>query len=178
MVGLAYRPLLSNRFNALAKMEYKHETNSSSLPALSENAYIFSGEGIWQTNKRLQVMGKYAGKLSSDGDFSAYTDLIATRFIYDLTERWDVGVGYRLLTSHAVNTRYHGGSVEIGYRIIKNLWASVGYSFDKFDADLTGDGYQGQGPYMKLRFKFDEKMLKGLWKALPVSQAPTKAGAP
>jgi uncharacterized repeat protein (TIGR01451 family) len=162
MIGLAYRPLFSNVFNALTKMEYKHETNSGSSPALKEDAYIFSGEGIWQATQRLQLMGKYAGKLSSDSDFSSYTDLVATRFIYDLTERWDVGAEYRLLTSHAVNSRLHGGSVEVGYRIIKNLWASVGYSFDKFDADLSGDGYQGQGPYLKLRFKFDEKMLRNL----------------
>ena len=162
MIGLAYRPLLSNRFNALTKMEYKHETNTGSLPALKEDAYIFSGEGIWQATKQLQLMGKYAGKLSSDGDFSVYTDLVSTRFTYDLTDRWDVGAEYRLLTSHATNTRLHGGSAEVGYRIIKNLWASVGYSFDKFDADLAGDGYQGQGPYLKLRFKFDEKTLRKL----------------
>ena len=174
MLGLAYRPMLSNRFNALGKMEYKHETNSGSAPALKEDAYIFSGEGTWQATRQLQLMGKYAGKLSSDGDFSSYTDLVATRFIYDLNDRWDVGAEYRLLTSHAVNTRSHGGSVEVGYRIIKNLWAAVGYSFDQFDADLTGDGYQGQGAYMKLRFKFDEKILQDLWKAMPAGQEPKK----
>ncbi|MCX5849995.1 MAG: hypothetical protein NTW65_11185 [Deltaproteobacteria bacterium] len=162
MMGLAYRPLLSNQFNALTKMEYKHETNSGASPALQEDAYIFSGEGIWQATSKLQLTGKYAGKLSSDEDFSAYTDLISARFIYDLTDRWDVGAEYRLLTSHAVNTCYQGGSVEVGYRIIKNLWASVGYSFDKFDADLTGDGYQGNGPYLKLRFKFDETILRSM----------------
>jgi hypothetical protein len=59
-----------------------------------------------------------------------------------------------------VNSRYQGGAVEIGYRVIKNLWVSAGYSFDKFDADLAGDSYQGEGPYLKLRVKFDEKAFK------------------
>jgi hypothetical protein len=75
-----------------------------------------------------------------------------------------VGAEYRLLTSHAVNTSYQGGAVEIGYRVIKNLWIASGYSFDKFDADLSGDSYQGEGPYIKIRVKFDESSLQSLRK--------------
>ncbi|MHB8092504.1 MAG: DUF7507 domain-containing protein [Syntrophales bacterium] len=163
MVGVAYRPLLTNRFNALTKLEYKNETNAAAVPSFREQAWIFSGEGIWQATPRLQLTGKYAGKLSRDEEFSVYTDLISGRFIYDLTDRWDIGAEYRLLTSHAVNSRYQGGAIEVGYRVIKNLWVSAGYSFDKFDADLAGDGYQGEGPYLKLRVKFDETAFKKLW---------------
>jgi len=43
---------------------------------------------------------------------------------------------------------------------MEQLWFSLGYSFDRFDADLAGDSYEGQGPYLKLRFKFDEKTLR------------------
>lgn len=160
MVGLAYRPLLSNRFNALAKLEYKHESNSSATPAFREDAWIFAGEGVWQATPRLQLAGKYAGKWVTDGEFSAYTDLISGRFVYDLTDRWDVGAEYRVLTSHQVNSRLQGGAIEVGYRVIKNLWVAAGYSFDKFDADLAGDSYQGEGPYLKLRLKFDESAWK------------------
>ncbi|MHB8828971.1 MAG: DUF7507 domain-containing protein [Syntrophales bacterium] len=167
MIGVAYRPLLTNRFNALTKLEYKHESNAAAVPSFREDAWIFSGEGVWQATPRLQLTGKYAGKLARDDDYSSYTDLIAGRFLYDLTDRWDVGAEYRILTSHALNSRYQGGAVEVGYRIIKNLWVSAGYSFDKFDADLTGDGYQGEGPYLKLRVKFDETAFKGFRKQAP-----------
>ncbi len=161
MVGLAYRPLLANRFNALTKAEYKHESNSGSIPTFREKAWIFAGEGVWQATPRLQLTGKYAGKLARDNGFASYTDLLAARFLYDLTDRWDAGGEYRILTSHKVNSSYQGGTVEIGYRIIKNLWVGTGYSFDKFDADLTGDSYQGEGPFLKLRAKFDETTFKG-----------------
>lgn len=160
MVGVAYRPLLENRFNALTKAEYKTEANDASLPTFREEAYIFSTEGVFQATPRLQLIGKYAGKLSRDTDFSVYTDLISGRFLYDLTDRWDVGAEYRVLTSYAVNSSYQGGAAEVGYRVIKNIWVSIGYSFDKFDADLAGDSYQGQGPYLKLRMKFDENTFK------------------
>lgn len=160
MVGLAYRPLQTNRFNALTKLEYKHESNAASIPAFREDAVILAGEGIWQATPRLQITGKYAGKLVSDEGFSSYTDLVAARFVYDLADRWDVGAEYRILTSHAINSCYQGGTVEIGYRVIKNLWVAAGYSFDKFDADLAGETYQGEGPYLKLRIKFDENIWR------------------
>jgi hypothetical protein len=160
MVGIAYRPLLTNRFSALSKLEYKHESNTASIPIISQDAWIFSSEGVWRATPRLQFTGKYAGKLASEDTFTSYTDLIAARFLYDMSDRWDVGLEYRILSSRAVNSVRQGGSLEVGYRLIKNLWLSAGYSFDKFDADLTGDGYQGGGVYLKLRVKFDENIKK------------------
>ena len=76
-----------------------------------------------------------------------------------------------------MSIRSQGGSAEIGYRIIKNLWIAAGYSFNKYDADLAGDGYQGQGPYLRLRVKFGESIFKDLREALasPESSANTSA---
>lgn len=160
MLGVAYRPLLTNRFNALSKVEYKHESNTASIPAFSQDAWIISGEGVWQASPWLQITCKYAGKLVTDDNFSSYTDIIAARLLYDLTDRWDVGVEYRILSSHAVNSFQQGGDFELGYRVIKNLWLSVGYSFDKFDADLAGDAHHSEGPYLKLRVKIDESTFR------------------
>ncbi len=162
MVGLAYRPLENDRFNALSKIEYKYNKRTASYPACSTDSFILSTEGIYQFSRSLQLMAKYAGKLEKEDSFSSYTDLIATRVIFDVTDRFDFGAEYRLHTSHSINTRLHGGALEIGYRVVKQLWLSIGYSFDRFDADLAGDSYQGEGPYLKLRFKFDEKDLNKL----------------
>jgi peptidoglycan-associated lipoprotein len=159
-------------------MEYKHESSDSSSPAFSEDAWIFSGEAAWKATPRLQLTGKYAGKLLQDQDFSSYTDLMSAGFIYDLTDRWDVGGEYRILTSHDISSRLQGRSLEIGYRVMKNLWLSAGYSFDRFDADLAGDGYQGQGAYVKLRVKGDERIISGLRKAPAAGEtAPQTAAA-
>jgi uncharacterized repeat protein (TIGR01451 family) len=161
LLGVAYRPRFTNHFNALGKMEYKHESNATTTPSFREDAWILSGEGSWTVTPRLRLTGKYAGKFVNDESFSSYTDLYALNLLHDLTDRWDIGAEYRLLTSHAVNSCYQGGALEIGYRVIKNLWIAAGYSFDRFDADLNGDSYQGQGPYVKIRVKFDEKSLPG-----------------
>jgi uncharacterized repeat protein (TIGR01451 family) len=159
MLGLACRPLFTNRFNALSKVEYKHESNAAAVPSLSEDGWIFSNEGAWQATTRLKLTGRYAGKHVRDDGFSCYTDMVAGRLSFDLTGRWDAGGEYRVLNSHVGNNRLQGGTVETGYRIIKNLWCSTGYSFDRFDADLIGDGYEGAGPYLRIRVKFDESTL-------------------
>ena len=134
---MAYRPIVCDALNVIGKVEYKRDDDTLSEPRFRTDSFIPSVEGIFQANKRLQLIGKYAGKWV---------------FV-------DLGVEYRLLTSYAADNRYHGGSAEIGYRLIKNLWLSLGYSFDDFDADLTGNSYRGYGPYLKLRFKFDENIL-------------------
>jgi len=160
LLGLAYRPIFHDRFNALAKVEFNFDENTSTVPKEIGQKFLSSFEGIYQLNKRAQLIGKYAAKLVREDDFNAYTDLVSGRIIYDLTSRFDLGVEYRILHSHKVESLYQGGSVEVGCRLVKNLWFSLGYSFDDFDTDLTGESYRGEGPYVKLRFKFDEKTFK------------------
>lgn len=162
LAGLAYRPLGSNRFNALAKLEFKRERNTGATPSLHEDAYILSVEGIYQAGPGLQVSGKYAGKLSRDSGFHAYTDLLAGRVLYDLADQWDVGAECRVLTSHGTGGCSIGGSAEIGHRLMTNIWLSLGYSLDRFDSDLAGNSYQGKGPFLRLRFKFDERIFQNL----------------
>jgi uncharacterized repeat protein (TIGR01451 family) len=160
MMGIAYRPLGHDRFNALGRIEYKLDKRMDSKPASKTDSFILSTEGNFQLSRQLQLMGKYAGKIEKEETFSSYTDLITARIMYDITNRFDIGLESRLLNNYKINARLFGGSAELGYRIIKNLWISGGYSFDEFDVDLAGDSYQGHGPYLKLRFKFDEKTMR------------------
>ncbi len=159
MLGLAYRPVKYDRFNGLAKFEFKNEEDTLQTPNYDTQSYIGSLEGVYQATSRTQLIGKYAGKFEKDGGLHAYTDLVSARILHDLTDRFDVGAEYRILKSHRVGSLLHGGSVEMGTRLVKNLWLSVGYCFDEFDSDLTGDDYQGRGPFVRLRFKFDENTL-------------------
>lgn len=161
LLGLAYRPLQWDRFNALAKVEYKNDRDGSAEPDFDSESFIPSLEGVWQTDPRTQFIAKYACKFNREDGFDAFTDLWSGRIIRDLTGRLDAGAGYRIFTSHATGTVRQGGFVELGARVIKDLWLSGGYCFDDFDTDLTGDSFRGQGPYLKLRFKFDEDLFFG-----------------
>lgn len=156
--GIAYRPAWTDIFNALAKFEYKYEKNPAAV-SLAENAYIFSADGVLQPSALMQITGKYACKYTVSGNLPVFTDLISMKAYYDLTDRVDIGGTVRMMTDHHSDSRMFGGAAEAGYRVIKNVWFSVGYSFDKFDSDLTQEDFWGRGPYVKLRVKMDEKSL-------------------
>jgi len=159
-LGLAYRPAWSDRFNALARVEYKREQLPNATAARSSDSYIASIEGIYKPFRDLQVTGKYAARLTMCGATSSYTDLISARVLYGITDRLDIGVTFRTLANRTYGSHVYGGSAEVGYRVFKNVWLSVGYSLDSFDSDLTQDDYSCRGPYVRLRVKLDEKTFK------------------
>ena len=165
LLGMAYRPTEHDRFHGLLKAEFKREKDGMSDSGYNNCALIFSAEGHYQINSKTQISGKYAGKLARDCGFSSYTDLVSAIFIRDLTDRFDFSLAGRILRSHLVGNVQAGGSMEFGWRMVKNVWLSLGYSFDDFDSDLVGDSYQGRGPFLKLRFKFDESVLHSLHKS-------------
>ena len=160
MAGLAFRPIESDAFHMLAKTEYKYEDNEKTVPEYDSHSVIPSLEGLYQLNPQTQLIGKYACKFHTDGDLDAFTDLWSGRVIHDITERFDVSLGYRVFTAHtSIGSLRQGGFAELGVRAFKNLWISGGYCFDDFDTDLTGDSFRGQGPYIRIRFKFDENLF-------------------
>lgn len=56
----------------------------------------------------------------------------------------------------------NAAGAEIGYLVTANLWLSGGYNWAGFrDRDLTGSEYTSQGGYLRLRFKFDERLFRG-----------------
>ena len=162
MLGIAYRPVENDQFNSLSKVEYKKSRDTVQALSDDTDAFIASIEGVCQVSRRLQVIGKYAGKLARDNGFENYMDLFSARVLYDITPRFDIGLEYRVLNSHDTGSLFHGGAIELGYRLVKNLWVSLGYSLDDFDEDLTNDDYRGAGPYLRIRFKFDEGTLERL----------------
>ena len=160
LLGLAYRPVENDRFNALARLEMKKDKDTASAAGYNSDSYIGSVEGIYQAGRHTQLTGKYAGKLSKDYAVSSYTDLISARITRDIGDRFDMGIEYRILNSYEIGSTLQGGSAELGCRLFSNAWLSLGYSFDSFDTDLTGNYYSGKGPYVIFRIKLDERLFK------------------
>jgi hypothetical protein len=56
----------------------------------------------------------------------------------------------------------HG--TEVGARLIKNVWLSVGYNFSGFyDGDFGDADYWASGPYFKTRIKADESLIADMF---------------
>ncbi len=162
--GLAFRPAASDVWNALGRIEYKRDQDSTLGPGLSrdESGLILSTHLNVQPSRAWVSSARYAvkwGRERANGISSrSLTQLVGGRSTWDLGERWDIGVqAYRLWGDGAAETAV---GVEAGYLAWKNLWLSMGYNIKGFRAsDLAGEAYTQRGLYLRLRFKFDENLL-------------------
>lgn len=166
-VGAAYRPTDNNRFNALAKYEYKTEEDSSNALTgpLSSQAHIVSLHSEWHPSRPWWTAGRLAAKWQDDKFEGGVRDsfnaqMLSGRVVYDMTEKWDVGVmAATQFGQHGA--LQHAAGLELGYLLQQNLWLSAGYNASGFqaDRDLSGYEYTQTGFYIRLRFKFDENLF-------------------
>lgn len=164
--GFAYRPVATDVWNALGQIEYLRDLDTTLGPGLSldEQAWIVAGNVNIQPRRGWELSARYAAKRAIDwadglADTSL-TQLAGVRSTWDVSPRWDVGLqAYRMWG--AGTTEYAVGP-EVGYLIWKNLWVSLGYNVQGFDApDLSGEAYTQRGIYLHVNFKFDESLLGG-----------------
>ncbi len=162
LTGLAYRPIRYDKFNFLAKVKLINEKIATGDEDIK---LVGSLEANYQPYQPLTLSGKYAMKWrqdSFDGDsYRSFTDLIAARAMYDITDRWVCGVHGGVLHQYDASALDYYIGVETGYRLVKNLWLSVGYNFKGLEDRDFGEGsYHTDGIYITLRFKFDEDTFK------------------
>lgn len=162
--GAAWRPVESDVWNALGRIEYKRTVDTTLGTGLNqdETAWTAATNINWQPAKDWIASGRYAARWVTDRasglQSRSMTQLLGGRLMWNLNDRWDAGLqAYRMwgdgATSHAVGA-------EIGYVIWKNLWLSLGYNVLGFKAaDLAGDNATQRGAYLRLRFKFDENLF-------------------
>ena len=168
-VGVAYRDTDRNRSNALAVAELKNETDASNAAVgeLKSRALVLSVQGDYHPSRPWWLSGRAAAKWQRDrfeggtqGSFQS--QLLSARLVYDIDERWDIGLlgAVQFGGNGARQTAY---GAEVGYLLQPNLWLSAGVNAAGFngDADLVGYEYTRRGAYIRLRFKFDENLFKG-----------------
>jgi hypothetical protein len=185
-VGAAWRETQSNVWNALGRYEYW--VRQDGTVGEDTRKHIVSTDVTYHPSRPWWVFGKVAGKWA-DAKIACITDpvsgdssqcvndksnvqLVQARVLYDITPRWDVGVLASLLGEGGFKNRKYGYGAELGYLLAENLWLSVGYNVKGIvDKDLALD-YSARGAYIKLRFKFDEKLFARSKPGLDRSVAP------
>jgi large repetitive protein len=186
-IGAAWRETQTNTWNALGKYEYRKEstrftaTQALGLDDLDAKVHILSLDAEYHPRRPVWYAGKVAGKWRSDvlaGETSKFdAQLLQARVIWDITNRWDVSVIGSVLGEDSFRNRRVGVGAEVGRVITDNLWLSAGYNWrDLKDKDLLTD-YSYKGPFIRLRYKFDENLFKRGESGTNKNVVPTNAAA-
>lgn len=164
-LGAAYRDYDSNQLDMLAKLEYRLDDNATGDDPYQKDAVIWSWSGNYHPTRPLTLSGRYAGKFTEYDANSISSDNTAhavyARGLYDLSERWDVGLQAGTYWNDKADDLAYMLGAEVGYSPMTNLWLSIGYNFMGFeDEDIAYDDSTQEGAYFRLRFKFDEDLFK------------------
>ncbi|MEC5210219.1 putative repeat protein (TIGR01451 family) [Psychrobacter sp. PL15] len=165
-LGAAYRDYDSNQLDMLAKLEYRLDDNQTGTDPYQKDAIVWSWSGNYHPTRPLTLSGHYAGKYTEYGADNITSDNTAhaayARGLYDINERWDVGLQAGTYWNKQANDLAYMLGAEVGYSPMTNLWLSLGYNFMGFeDEDIAYDDSTQEGAYFRVRFKFDEDLFKG-----------------
>ena len=177
-VGGAYRPLGRSSLYLLGVVRFKVDRKGSSPTGDGTRSLISSIEMSRRVRPYLTLDGKYAAKMSwetmSDRQFQSFSDMVLAGGTYDLTDCWDVSLHAKLMNQYQTAMSSIGMIAQVSYRIYKNVKVGVGYNFSRLnDKDLAGEGYQAGGPFIDLKFKFDETTIEGLYQK--ITSGPMRA---
>lgn len=156
-LGVAYRDLETNKFNGLARMEYRTDINTAIADPKDSTTSIFSLHGNYHPVRSTTINGQAAFKYVNE-TFGNVTSkwqgtLLSGRVTYDFTDRIDASVmASRMWGTGASVT---GVGVEVGARLVENMWLGLSYNKGKFvDTELFSSNASWTGWHLRLNYKF------------------------
>lgn len=175
-LGAAFRQAGPQALDGLARYEFKREQGQAagSLPApdaaaaaqppAERSAHSVSVHAARQMGRDWVLSGHYAAKVAQeqvDGlRLQAHAQRAGGRLSWGFAPRWDASLAASVLGDARLRQRATAIGGEVGWQLQDNLWLSVGHNLRGFhDRDLSGGDTTRRGSYLKLRFKFDERLL-------------------
>lgn len=151
-------------FNSLSAAEARSRRIINNL-ALNHVSREWTGQdmtgNLFQRYERTQWSLYYGAKYALDTfdglDYSGYTDLLGLEVRHDIKTWLDIGLQASTLNSWSTGTRTYSFGPQVGMSPVKNGWVTLGWNIQGFtDRDFDAARYSAQGPYLQLRFKFDQ----------------------
>jgi hypothetical protein len=159
-VGLAYRPVASDRLNGLARFTHLLDQNplTAATPLTSKiSKNVGSLEWSYDINRKLEWVGKGALKISSDEtglnqSFTSHTYLFIQRLNYRFMDRFDLGTEFRTLTQQEADDQRSGFLTELMWEVVDNARLGLGYNFTDFsDNEFSDNDYSVQGWFVRMQ---------------------------
>jgi outer membrane protein OmpA-like peptidoglycan-associated protein len=159
-VGLAYRPVANDRFNALFR--YTKQSNEPTLfQSQSNDSFtrtdVLSADWSYQITRKLEWVGKQAIKFTEEttsGLPTVENDTLLTiqRFNYNFYRKFELGAEYRIRSQTLADDREQGWLIEFMWRPIKHLRLGVGYNFTDFsDDEFSENDFSVKGLFFRLQ---------------------------
>lgn len=164
ILGAAYRPTDTDRWNALFRYQYLYDSGSAGQVSsnggsldYAQRSHVLSVDATYQLNPKLAIGGKIGGRIGEIRDLALKGPWVKSdallgvaRVDYRLLPTWDVLGEYRLLASDTGQNRTQGGLVAVYKRFNENVKMGVGYNATDFSDDLTNQDYDARGWFVNL----------------------------
>jgi len=168
VLGYAYRPVNSDRLNALFKYTYFYNLPSADQVTIANTAaeyiqksHILSTDVTYDLTSRWSIGGKYAyrhGQLSQDRVnpqfFDSRAHLYVLRADWHFLHRWDALMEGRMLDLPDAEDRRSGSLLALYRHVGQHMKVGIGYNFTTFSDDLTDLSYDSQGYFINVIGKF------------------------
>jgi hypothetical protein len=163
-VGFAYRPAQTH-WIVLNRLDGMVDRRTFVAQPTDSWRIVDNLLANYRPHKALQLAlgygAKYGRAVEAGGTWQGYTDEMGVELRYDVTEFWDAGLRASVLHVWAVHQISYSAGPEVGVSPATNLWLSLGFNVAGYDdRDFTASGYQSRGPYLRLRFKFDQQSVR------------------
>jgi uncharacterized repeat protein (TIGR01451 family) len=166
-LGAAWRPrgegvIVLNRLDAGRARQGDDQNRTKIVNNLAVNAMVTK-----QTQVSLYHGFKHVETEFEGAQASGTTHLIGAEVRHDVYKGVDIGLQTTWSSSDASRTETWSFGPSVGFSPDKNVWVSLGWNVSGFgDADFEAAKYRNEGPYIKLRAKFDQNTAKGLLSSL------------
>ena len=158
-IGLAYRPVIHDRFAALLRFTRRDESptaaqvTSDRLPSVSD---VLSADWSYQMTPRFEWVGKQAlrQRTTDYGDMrlDSVTMLSIQRLNMKLFGDFALGLEARRLAADESNDTMSGWLTELSWERFRHVRIGIGYNFTDFSDDLVNDHeYSERGVFLRLQ---------------------------
>lgn len=162
-IGFAWRQTDLDVWNALGKYEHTLRDVRGGTTPTREESHAVSLSVNFQPARSTVVSGRYAykwGEETIDDVLVPFRgQLLSARLTQDINGDFDVSA-QAALVSGSGGGRYALG-LEGGWHAVENLWIALGYNWVGVPRSALSQGeYLDRGPYLRVRYKFDEGVLR------------------
>ncbi|UCG77273.1 MAG: hypothetical protein JSV21_06665, partial [Nitrospirota bacterium] len=162
-IGLAYRPVATDRINALARYTHISDRRPMSLTGIAAQVSsmdVGSIEWAIDVTKYLEWVEKGAMRVKTEetagwSPVTTHTYLLINRLNVNFWKDFDVGLEYRMLTQEEADDQRTGWLTEVMWEAMKHVRLGLGYNFTDFsDNEFSDNDYSVHGWFIRMQAKY------------------------